>query len=76
MNRSMADASSTGRPLITWVTRRAFRVEPRRYLAVAVTCTSMRSYLTEAERSALRWPRNVRVGANSPRRCPTMFSVT
>ena len=22
------------------------------------------------------WPRNVRVGANSPNLCPTMFSVT
>src|SRR5829696_3870102 len=37
MNRRMAAASSTGLPLIASVTRRAFRVEPRRYLAVADT---------------------------------------
>src|SRR5918993_2773903 len=37
MNRRMALASSTGLPLIASVTRRAFRVEPRRYLAVAET---------------------------------------
>ena len=29
MNRRMAAASSTGLPLITWVTSRAFRVEPQ-----------------------------------------------
>src|SRR5690348_6315869 len=37
MNRRAAWASSTGLPLIASVTRRAFRVEPRRYLAVAET---------------------------------------
>src|SRR3954468_4062512 len=37
MNRSAAAASSTGLPLIAWVMRRALRVEPRRYLAVAET---------------------------------------
>src|ERR671922_2770498 len=37
MNLSSAAASSTGLPLITLVTRRALRVEPRRYLAVAET---------------------------------------
>src|SRR3990172_2703959 len=39
MNRRSAAASSTGLPLIASVIRRAFRVEPRRYLAVAETRT-------------------------------------
>src|SRR6478672_641199 len=39
MNRSRDAASSTGRPLIAATTRLAFRVEPRRYLAVAETRT-------------------------------------
>src|ERR1700704_5792077 len=39
MNRSNAAASSTGLPLMSAVTRRALRVEPRRYLAVAETRT-------------------------------------
>src|SRR5882672_4395583 len=42
MNRSRAAASSTGRPLIAATTRLAFRVEPRRYLAVAETRTVLR----------------------------------
>src|SRR4029079_5572099 len=37
MNRRAAAASSTGMPLIASVMRRAFRVEPRRYFAVAET---------------------------------------
>src|SRR6188508_743904 len=40
MNRRRAAASSTGRPLIASVTRRVFRVEARRYLAVAETRTA------------------------------------
>src|SRR3712207_4412016 len=39
MNRRIAAASSTRLPRIASVTRRALRVEPRRYLAVAVTRT-------------------------------------
>src|SRR5436309_12913897 len=39
MNRRRAVASSTGLPLIAWVTSRVFRVEARRYLAVADTRT-------------------------------------
>src|SRR5829696_8422050 len=39
MNFRRAAASSTGRPLIAATTRLAFRVEPRRYLAVADTRT-------------------------------------
>src|SRR5664280_2841448 len=40
MNRRRAAASSTRLPLIAFVTRRAFREEPIRYLAVAETRTS------------------------------------
>src|SRR5829696_3124011 len=36
MNFRRFDASSTDRPRIAWTTRRALRVEPRTYLAVAV----------------------------------------
>src|SRR3954451_7488496 len=39
MNRRRAAASSTGLPLMAWVTRRVLRVEARRYLAVAETRT-------------------------------------
>src|SRR3954452_2112267 len=39
MNRRSAVASSTGLPLIAWVTSRVLRVEARRYLAVADTRT-------------------------------------
>src|SRR5450759_740857 len=41
MNRRSAAASSTGLPLIASVMRRAFRVDPRRYLAVAETRMSI-----------------------------------
>src|SRR5664279_4932169 len=41
MNRRSAEASSTRLPLIAFVTRRAFREEPIRYLAVAETRTSL-----------------------------------
>ena len=51
MNRSRAAASSTGLPLIASVTRRALRVEPRRYLAVAETRTVGSSYFSAVERS-------------------------
>src|SRR5258708_29050058 len=40
MNRSRAAASSTGRPLIAWVTRRVLRVDAPRYLAEADTRTA------------------------------------
>src|SRR5258708_16000568 len=39
MNRSSEAASSTRRPRIVAATRLALRVDPRRYLAVAVTRT-------------------------------------
>src|SRR5215210_1771428 len=45
MNRSSADASSTGRPRMAATTRFALRVEPRRYLAVAETRTVSRLLL-------------------------------
>jgi len=52
MKRSWADASSTVLPTIDRVTRFAFRVEPRRYLAVAETRTVLAVlYLSAVERS-------------------------
>ncbi len=76
MNRSIAAASSTGLPTIAWVTSRVLRVERRMYLAVAETRTTG-SYLSDVDRSVcLPCPRKLRVGLNSPSRCPTMFSVT
>ena len=69
-------ASSTGLPTICCVTSRVLRVERRMYLAVAETRTAG-SYFSDVERSVcLPWPRKFRVGANSPSRCPTMFSDT
>src|SRR5512141_1472398 len=62
MKRSAAVASSTFMPLIAWVTRRVFRVDARRYLAVAETRT-IDLYFRAVDRSVcLPCPRSLRVG--------------
>lgn len=85
----MLSASSTFLPRIRSMTRRAFCGEPLTYLALA--CTSMLPYrlpltivrgsvllpyrIREALSVLVVCPLKVRVGANSPSLCPTMFSV-
>jgi len=55
-----------------------FREEPFRYLAVAENAHVLGSYFEGRSTRSVCFPcpRKVRVGENSPRRWPTMFSVT
>jgi hypothetical protein len=72
MKRSCEIALPTGLPRTTSATRRHFCGEMRAYLILAVTCMTLcppRPCLSPP------CPLKVRVGANSPSLCPTMFSV-
>jgi hypothetical protein len=70
VNASTVRASGTLRPRMCSVTTRAFRADRRTHFASArtslrVSGVAMRYRFTFACRSPA-WPRNVRVGANSP----------
>ena len=74
-------ASTTSLPRTKSITRRAFCADTGIWRAFDLISCSI-SYISMAEASDLRgvrldakWPRNVRVGANSPSLCPTIFSV-
>src|SRR5687768_11205088 len=73
VKRSVESACPTGCPRTMSATSRHFCGEMRAYLSLAATC------MTYSGAAALRspeWPLKVRVGANSPSLCPTMFSDT
>ncbi len=76
---STLSALSTGIPLTMSATSRILRGGILTYLNLAVACTGIAKpypFNAEARSTSLPpCPRKVRVGANSPSLCPTMFSV-
>ena len=75
-NCNKRNASLTFYPLIKSMTGLTFLTETPVFLTVAVVVTKISCYLTSLVSSVLRveWPLKIRVGANSPNLCPTIFS--
>src|SRR5581483_6933583 len=81
-NRRIAYASGTARPRIWSTTRRILRADWRTVRWIARASMPYAFPASAAAAASRSWaeplaecPRNSRVAANSPKRCPTMFSV-